>query len=51
MMNVSLFGCIFVYLSLKLLPLRWILVFALWLGALRNSEFFTTLGMSVIKRL
>ena len=51
MMNVSLFGCIFVYLSLKFLPLRSIMVIALWLGALRNSEFFNTLGTSVIKRL
>ena len=50
-MNVALFGCIGVYVSLKFLPLRGIAVLILWLGALRNSEFFTTLGRNTLKEL
>lgn len=51
MMNIALFGSVIVYLSLVLLPLRWIAVSALLLFALRNSEFFNTLGLSILKRL
>ena len=50
MMNFSLFSCVFVYLSLKFLPLRWILVASLWLAALKNSEFFNTFGVAIIRR-
>lgn len=51
MMNVSLFGCVITYLSLKFMPLRFFCVVGLWLAALKNSEFFNTLGLSVLSRL
>ena len=51
MMNVALFGCLAVYISLYLLPLRTLAVFGLWISALRNSEFFNMLGISALKRL
>jgi len=50
-MNIFLFGSVIVYLSLVLLPLRWTLVAILWLGFLKNSEFFNTLGLSTVRRL
>ena len=51
MMNIGLFGGLSVYIILKLLPLRAIAVLCLWISALRNSEFFSTLGLSTMKRL
>lgn len=51
MMNVSLFGCVITYLSLKFMPLRFFCVVGLWIAALKNSEFFNTLGISVLSRL
>ena len=50
-MNIALFGCVFVYLSLILLPLRTILVITLWLACLKNNEFFSTLSASLMHRL
>ena len=51
MMNISLFGSITVYISLHLLPLRALTVAALWIATLRNSEFFNSLGVAILKRL
>ena len=51
MMNVAFFGCFIAYFSLSYLPLRPIIVIALWISALRNSEFFTTLGLSALHRV
>lgn len=50
MMNVALFGSIGLYLSLILLPLRQLTVVGLILAALRNSEFFNTLGCTLVDR-
>ena len=51
MMNVALFGSIILYLSLMFLPLRWITVIVSGLALLKNSEFFNSLGLSILKRL
>ena len=51
MMNVALFGSIVLYLSLMLLPLRWITVIVSGFALLKNSEFFNSLGLSILKRL
>ena len=51
MMNISIFGCLFVYLALKFLPLGLITVIIIWVSTLRNSEFFCNLAVAVNKRL
>ena len=51
MMNVALFGSIILYLSLMFLPLRWITVIVSGLALLKNSEFFNSLGLSILKRV
>ena len=51
MMSIGLFGGLGMYICLKLLPLRAITVLFIWICALRNSEFFNTLGLSTMKRL
>lgn len=50
MMNVALFGGFGLYIGLKLLPLRGLTVLVLWLLTLKESEFFCTLGVSIVKR-
>ena len=49
-MNLALFGSIPVYISLRFLPIRLILVTALWVGMLRNSDFCSNLGKTTIER-
>lgn len=50
-MNMALFGCIGVYITLTFLPLRWIVVVILWVCVLSSSEFFSALCISIVKRL
>ena len=50
MMNVSIFGCLIVYLALRFLPLGLITVVIIWVITLKNSEFFSNLAVALIKR-